>query len=138
MDFFGKFEKVFFEAASSSSLELPSSESTTSDAGNAPPQMAYYDGRDLFYSSVDINKVNFICLFAIIIKIIKDCGTYDVEYPEMRSRSEKDVPFTVTVKKNKCLTDTVTLFRERPNQQMDPILMAFFEVMLKHSLYRKV
>ncbi|CBY38393.1 unnamed protein product [Oikopleura dioica] len=121
MEFFGKFEKVFFEASSASSLETPSSDSSNSDSNAAPP-LAYYDGRDLFYSSVDI---------------MKDEATYQVEFPENRCRSMKEVPFPVVVKKNKCLTDTIELYTSSPNKQMDPILMAFFEVMLKHSLFRK-
>jgi len=65
MEFFGKFEKVFFEASSASSLETPSSDSSNSDSNAAPP-LAYYDGRDLFYSSVDIMKVNLVfALFSI-------------------------------------------------------------------------
>ena len=50
----------------------------------------------------------------------------------------KGAPFPVSVRKNKCLTDTIDLYTSSPQKQMDPILMAFFEVMLKHSLYRKV
>jgi hypothetical protein len=56
MDFFGKFEKVFFEASSSSSSASDSSNSR--DYPNRGPPLAYYDGRDLFYSSVDIMKVS--------------------------------------------------------------------------------
>ena len=50
----------------------------------------------------------------------------------------KGVPFPVTVKKVKNLADTIDLYASSPNKQMDANLMAFFEVMLKHSLYRKV
>ena len=64
MDFFGKFEKVFFEASSASSNSDSVSDSSNSrDYSNRGPPLAYYDGRDLFYSSVDIMKVSPVSIF---------------------------------------------------------------------------
>ena len=66
MDFFGKFEKVFFEASSASSNSDSVSDSSNSrDYSNRGPPLAYYDGRDLFYSSVDIMKVSPVSIFKV-------------------------------------------------------------------------
>ena len=52
MEFFGIFEKVFFDQSSSSSSDSLESTSTDEVRPSTGP-VAYYDGKTLFYSNVD-------------------------------------------------------------------------------------